>query len=43
MAGIKTSTSIYADDIPLLFSGVPNNPEHLKAHAETSLKTMKDW
>ena len=43
MAGIKTSTSIYVDDIQLLFSGVPNNPEHLKAHAETSLKTMKNW
>ena len=29
--------------VQLLFSGTPNNLEQLKAHAETSLKTMKDW
>ena len=32
-----------ADDVQLLFGGTPNNLKQLKAHAETSLKTMKDW
>ena len=40
---IRTSTTIYADDVQLLFSGIPNNLEHLKIYAETSLKTMKEW
>ena len=40
--GIKTSPTI-ADDVQLLFSCTPNNLEQLKAHAETSLKTMKEW
>ena len=38
---ITTSTTIYADDVQLLFSGSPNNLEQLKIYAETSLKTMK--
>ena len=37
------STTIYADDVQLLFSGSPNNLEQLKIYAETSLKTMKEW
>ena len=40
---ITTSTTIYADDVQLLFSGPPNNLEQLKIYAETSLKTMKEW
>ena len=40
---ITTSTTIYADDVQLLFSGTPNNLEQLKIYAETSLKTMKEW
>ena len=42
MPGIKTSTTIYADEVQLLFSGSPTNLEQLKAHAETSLKIMKE-
>ena len=38
--GITTSTTIYADDVQLLFSGTPNNLEQLKIYAETGLKTM---
>ena len=37
---MTTSTTIYADDDQLLFSGTPNNLEQLKIYAETSLKTM---
>ena len=40
---ITTSTTIYADDVQLLFSGTPNNLKQLKIYAETSLKTMKEW
>ena len=40
---ITTSTTIYADDFQLLFSGTPNNLEQLKIYAETILKTMKEW
>ena len=40
---ITTSTTIYADDVQLLFSGSPNNLEQLKIYAETSLNTMKEW
>ena len=40
---ITTSTTIYADNVQLLFSGSPNNLEQLKIYAETSLKTMKEW
>ena len=40
---ITTSTTIFADDVHLLFSGTPNNLEQLKVYAETSLKTMKEW
>ena len=40
---ITTSSTIYADDVQLLFSGSPNNLEHLKICAETSLNTMKEW
>ena len=43
LTGIKTNTTIYADAVQLLFSGTPNNLEQFIAHAETSLKTMKDW
>ena len=43
LAEITTSTTIYGDDVQLLFSGSPNNPELLKIYAETSLKTMKEW
>ena len=35
-------TTIYADDVQLLFSVIPNNLEPLKIYAETSLKTMKE-
>ena len=38
---ITTSTTIYADDVQLLFSGSPNNLDQLKIYAETSLNTMK--
>ena len=38
---ITTSTTIYADDVQLLFSGSPNNLEQLKIYTETSLTTMK--
>ena len=37
---IDTSTTIYADDVQLLFSGSPNNLEQLKIYAETNLKTI---
>ena len=40
---ITTSTTIYADDVQLLFSGSPNNLEQLKIYAETSLNTLKEW
>ena len=40
---ITTSTTIYADDVQLLFSGTPNYLEQLNMYAETSLKTMKEW
>ena len=40
---ITTSTTIYADDVQLLFSGLPNNLDQLKIYAETSLNTMKEW
>ena len=40
---ITTSTIIYAEDVQLLFSGTPNNPEQLKIYAETRLKTIKEW
>ena len=40
---ITSSTTIYADDVQLLFSGSPNNLEQLKIYAETSLNTMKEW
>ena len=40
---ITTSTTIYEDDVQLLFSGSPNNLEQLKIYAETSLKTIKEW
>ena len=40
---ITTSTTFYADDVQLLFSGTPNNLEQLKTYEETSLKTMKEW
>ena len=40
---ITTSTTIYADDVQLLFSGSTNNLEQWKIYAETSLKTMKEW
>ena len=40
---ITTSTTIYADDVQLLFSGTPNNLEQLLLYAETSLKTMKEF
>ena len=39
---MTTSTTIYADDVQLLFSGSPNNLEQLKTYAETSLNTMKE-
>ena len=40
---ITTSTTIYADDVQLLFSGSPNNLEKLKIYAETSLNIMKEY
>ena len=40
---ITTSTTIYADEVHLLFSGTPNNLEQIEIYAETSLKTMKEW
>ena len=40
---ITTSTTIYPDDVQLLFSGSPNNLEQFKIYAETSLNTMKEW
>ena len=40
---ITTSTTIYADDVQLLFSGTPYNLEQLKIYAETSRKRMKEW
>ena len=43
LPGITTSTTIYADDVQLLFSGAPNYLEQLKIYAETSLDTMKEW
>ena len=35
---ITTSTTIYADEVQLLFSDTPNNIEQLKIYAETNLK-----
>ena len=32
---ITTTTTIYADDVQLLFSGAPNTLEQLKIYAET--------
>ena len=43
LPGITTSTTIYADDVQLLFSGTLNSLEQFKIFAETSLKTMKEW
>ena len=43
LSEITTITTIYADDVQLLFSGSPNNLEQLKIYAETSLNTMKEW
>ena len=43
LPGIKTRSTINADEVQLLFSGKPNNLKQSKAHAETSLKRMKDW
>ena len=40
---ITTSTTIYAYDVQLLFSGSSNNLKQLKIYAETSLNTMKEW
>ena len=40
---ITTSSTIYADDVQLLFSDSPNNLEQLKIYAETSLNTMKEF
>ena len=40
---LQLVTTIYADDVQLLFSDSPNNLEQLKIYAETSLKTMKEW
>ena len=40
---ISSRTTIYADDVQLLFSGTPNNLEQLKIYVETSLKTTKEW
>ena len=40
---ITTSTTIYADDVQLFFSGTPNNLEQLKIYTETTLKAMKEW
>ena len=40
---IPTSTTIYADNVQLLFSGSLNNLEQLKIYAETGIKTMKEW
>ena len=39
---ITTSTTIYAEDVWLLFSGTPNNLEQLKIYAESSLNTIKE-
>ena len=41
--GISTNTTIYADNVHLLFSGTPNKPEQLKRYAEASVKTIKEW
>ena len=41
--GITTSTTIYADDVQLLFSGTHNNLEQLKIYAETRIKAMQEW
>ena len=43
LAESTTSTTIYADDVQLLFSGSPNILKQLKIYAETSLNTMKEW
>ena len=40
---ITTSTTIYTNDVQLLFSGTPNNLEQLKIYAEKSPKTMQEW
>ena len=42
LAETTTSTTIYADDVQLQFSGTPNNLEQLKIYADTSQKTMKE-
>ena len=39
---ITTSTTIYADDVQLLFSGTPDNLKQLKIYSETCLKTTKE-
>ena len=38
---ITTCTTIYANDVQLLFSGTPNNLEQLKIYAEASLIIKK--
>ena len=40
---ITTSTTIYADNVQLFFSGSPYNLEQLKIYAKTRLNTMKEW
>ena len=40
---ITTSTTIYADDVQLLFGGLPNNLQRSKIYAETSLNKIKEW
>ena len=43
LSEFTTSTTIYADDAQLLFSGSPNNLKQLTIYAETSLNTMQEW
>ena len=38
-----TSTTIYANDVQLLFGGAPDNLEQLKIYAETFQITMVVW
>ena len=40
LPGITTSTTIYANDVQLLFGGTPNNLQQLKIYAETFQITM---
>ena len=40
---ITTSTTIYADDLQLLFSVSPTNLKQLKIYTETSRNTIKEW